>query len=80
MSCVLTNRIVLNVRAVSKDGNHSRLPTSHSQKGIELHDISFSSPETLTSYELNQLRKMRAERPIDIHHNLADDFPLVALS
>ena len=85
MSCVLANRVVLNIRSVNRDANSSRLPVaSHSQKSISSHHAVFTPETPLTSFEMNTLRKMRAEREhsyaevIDIHDESVD-LPFVVL-
>lgn len=67
MSCVLANRVVLNVRVVSRDIDASRITAS--QKPLTAHtlnDASFCSPGTLTEYEMARLRTMRAERKFSV--------------
>ncbi|KDR66617.1 hypothetical protein GALMADRAFT_147830 [Galerina marginata CBS 339.88] len=63
MSCVLANRVVLNVREVSRDIDASRLNTSQKIISPTAFDASFCSPGTLTDFEMEQLRTMKAERP-----------------
>jgi len=66
MSCVLANRVVLNVREISRDINLSRQPVVLlSQKGGAEYDVPYhvniSSPGRLTEFEMEQLRSMRAK-------------------
>ncbi|KJA21582.1 hypothetical protein HYPSUDRAFT_87987 [Hypholoma sublateritium FD-334 SS-4] len=80
MSCVLANRVVLNIRSVNRNANTSRLPVT-SQKSMNSHNAVFA-PEALTSFEMNTLRKMRVEQSftevIDIHDEPVD-LPFVVL-
>lgn len=81
MSCVLANRVVLNIRSVNRDANSTRLPVT-SQKSINSHHAIFTPAETLTSFEMNTLRKMRVAQSfsevIDIHDEPVD-LPFVVL-
>ena len=65
MSCVLANRVVLNVREISRDINPSKQPVLLSQKGESDYDVpyqvSICSPGRLTQFEMEQLRSMRAK-------------------
>ncbi|KAF8157218.1 hypothetical protein B0H34DRAFT_712762 [Crassisporium funariophilum] len=74
MSCVLANRVVLNVREVSREVEASKLSSQKLVKdGYGRYDTSFCSPGTLTQYEMEQLRTMRADRPlsdIEEHYEL----------
>ncbi|CAA7268893.1 unnamed protein product [Cyclocybe aegerita] len=58
MSCVLANRVVLNVRKVSRDVDTTRFT---SQKPLQSNHTPGTG--TLSQYELEQLRSMRAQRP-----------------
>jgi hypothetical protein len=81
MSCVLANRVVLNVRAVNRDLNASRLPTSDNGISDVKDATSFSSPGGLTSFEMGELRTMRADRNLCeiIEMYEPDDLPFVVL-
>ncbi|KAF8891477.1 hypothetical protein CPB84DRAFT_1784218 [Gymnopilus junonius] len=61
MSCVLANRVVLNVREVGRDVD-SYFSTSHKAASRVGYDTSFCSPGTLSNFEMEQLRTMKAER------------------
>ena len=65
MSCVLANRVVLNVREISRDINLSKQPIIISQKGEADYNIasyaSIRHPGGLTQFEMEQLRSMRAK-------------------
>jgi hypothetical protein len=74
MSCVLANRIILNVREINRDLELSKIPTSNNQRSrgngpatdsdiMEYYydqaaTVSFGNHGTLTQFEMNQ-------RPID---------------
>jgi len=77
MSCVLANRVVLNVREISRE----EIPEFSSQKPIvNDYDASFCSPGSLTMFEMEQLRTMRAERALsDIIEDYEYSTPFVAL-
>jgi len=60
MSCVLANRVVLNVREVSRDMSMD-LYSSQKPMNCDTYDASFCSPGTLTAFEMEQLRSMRVE-------------------
>jgi len=66
MSCVLANRVVLNVRQINRDLNLSKQPLRTSQKGDEdqcgPYNSSFCSPGELSQFEMQRLRTMRAEK------------------
>ncbi|KAF8198515.1 hypothetical protein BJ912DRAFT_1020456 [Pholiota molesta] len=81
MSCVLANRVVLNVRAVNRDLNASRIPTSDTRITDVKDATSFSSPGALTSFEMGELRTMRADRNLCeiIEMYEPDDLPFVVL-
>lgn len=62
MSCVLTNRIVLNVRAINRG-----LCTESNPSTIEVMDFKRAQiyvPGTLPVFEMEELRNMRAEKPL----------------
>jgi len=65
MSCVLANRVVLNVREISRDINLSKQPVLLSHKGESDYDVPYQvnicSPGRLTQFEMEQLRSMRAK-------------------
>ncbi|TFK22997.1 hypothetical protein FA15DRAFT_670925 [Coprinopsis marcescibilis] len=71
MSCVLANRIILNVRVVNRDLELSKLPVSNEVKDITFSDSylnveqdkSFGNCGTLTQYEMDELRMMRPAAP-----------------
>lgn len=67
MSCVLANRVVLNVRQISRDISQSKQPLAISQKTEVDYDVSYHSsvrnPGGLTQFEMEQLRCMRAKSP-----------------
>jgi len=66
MSCVLANRVVLNVREVSREVDASRVNTSQKPLNYTTFDASFCSPGTLTEFEMEQLRTMRARHLSEI--------------
>ncbi|KAH9478051.1 hypothetical protein JR316_0010288 [Psilocybe cubensis] len=79
MSCVLANRVVLNVRVVSREIDASRVTASQkplTANSHALHDASFCSPGTLTEYEMARLRTMRAESKFNVKvpSERSDDF------
>lgn len=78
MSCVLANRVVLNVREISRDINLSRQPIVLSQKGEADYDVpyhvSIRSPGGLTQFEMEQLRSMRAKSHRSEAIELYDEF------
>jgi len=75
MSCVLANRVLLNVReagsAVSTLGE-SRKPVNH-KSDKSLVDMSFCSPGTLSQFEMGHLRSMRAEYPLEDIFGISND-------
>ncbi|KAF9473935.1 hypothetical protein BDN70DRAFT_348524 [Pholiota conissans] len=85
MSCVLTNRVVLNVRSINRDLKESRLPTVNIDKVTSIEDAIINLPPTpasLTSFEMAQLRTMRAEKNLSsevIDSYEPEDLPFVVL-
>jgi len=81
MSCVLANRVVLNVREVSRDIDASRLNTSQRLISRTAYDASWCSPGTLTDFEMEQLRTMKAERPMSeiVSDHYDDPVPFIVL-
>ena len=65
MSCVLANRLVLNVRKMGKGVEvASRSPRMNFPEVDKINTIaSFATPGRLTIVEMDQLRMMRAETP-----------------
>ncbi|KIM38010.1 hypothetical protein M413DRAFT_448053 [Hebeloma cylindrosporum] len=67
MSCVLANRVVLNVREISRDINLSKQPIIMSPKAEVDSDLpyhrSIRSPGALSPLEMEELRTMRAKSP-----------------
>jgi len=64
MSCVLCNRVVLNVREVSRDMEATSGRQHQSSQKFLTHrtaDGSFVSPGTLTDIEMGKLRTMKAK-------------------
>jgi hypothetical protein len=63
MSCVVANRIILNVREVNRDLELSKAPTS-THRMVTLPESYFHSGErSLTPMEMDQLRMMRPAAP-----------------
>ncbi|KAF9524358.1 hypothetical protein CPB83DRAFT_861427 [Crepidotus variabilis] len=63
MSCVLANRVVLNVRDAGQDVSvtDSKRPITHASR----YDTSFCSPGTITQFEMDQLRSMKADKQLE---------------
>ncbi|EAU82086.2 hypothetical protein CC1G_09545 [Coprinopsis cinerea okayama7 len=69
MSCVLANRIILNVREANRELELSKVPGS-TQRMVILSEgffhqgeVSFGNSGTLTNFERDQLRMMRPATP-----------------
>ena len=63
MSCVVSNRIILNVREINRDLELSKVPTTN-HRVITLPETYFCSGErSLTPVEMDQLRMMRPAAP-----------------
>jgi hypothetical protein len=74
MSCVLANRVLLNVReagSAMSTVSESRKPINH-RSDKSLVDMSFCSPGTLSQFEMGHLRSMRAEHPLDDIFEISD--------
>jgi len=77
MSCVLANRVLLNVKeagvavnTLSISGRTPYTPRYDTNQG----DLSFCSPGTLSQFEMGQLRSMRVNYPLeDIFEGSSDD-------
>ena len=63
MSCVLANRVVLNVR---KYNRNSRIYTKDDELLYDDTGTSFCTPGKLSVYEMGELRAMRAETKFSV--------------
>ena len=77
ISCVLANRVLLNVReagtTMGKVATSSRKPMN-ARSNTTLGDMSFCSPGTLSQFEMGQLREMKVdERPLDDIFEMDED-------
>ena len=77
MSCVLANRVLLNVKEAGKTVNtlsvSGKAPCTP-RYDTSLGDLSFCSPGTLSQFEMGQLRSMRVKYPLEnIFEDSSDD-------
>jgi hypothetical protein len=72
MSCVLANRVLLNVREAKRivsTVSLSRKPLTDNGMG----DMSFGSPGTLSQFEMRQLRSMEVKHPLEDIFEASDE-------